>query len=123
MALDTSALMAPVELDLRVFDELNRLFGSVSPIVPKAVLAELDRLAGTSGRESRAARVGRDLAERCRIVDTNEQDGDDALLELAATGETEYVVTTDRPLRDRLLETGTPVIEPRGSQTLKLTEP
>jgi len=43
VALDASALMAPVERDLRLFDELDRLLGAVDPVVPGAVLEELDQ--------------------------------------------------------------------------------
>jgi rRNA-processing protein FCF1 len=123
VALDASALMAPVERDLRLFDELDRLLGAVDPVVPGAVLEELDRLAEGAGEEGRAARVGRDLAARCRTIETNEQNGDDALVSLAAAGEVAYVVTADRPLRDRLLDAGVSVVEPRGSATLAVTEP
>jgi rRNA-processing protein FCF1 len=63
------------------------------------------------------------LAQRGRTVDTNERNGDDALLALATSGGTEYVVTTDRPLRDRLLSAGVPVIETRGRTRLTITEP
>jgi len=123
VALDASALMAPVERDLRLFDELDRLLGAGEPVVPDAVVDELDRLAGKGGEEGRAARVGRDLAARCRTIDTNESNGDDALVSLARSGEAAYVVTADRPLRDRLLDAGASVIEPRGSSTLAVTEP
>jgi rRNA-processing protein FCF1 len=123
VALDASALMAPVERDVRLFEELDRLLGDVEAVVPGAVHAELDRLATGASEEARAARVGSDLAERGRTVDTNERNGDDALLALATSGGTEYVVTTDRPLRDRLLSAGVPVIETRGRTRLTITEP
>ena len=123
VALDASALMAPVELDVRLFEELDWLLGEVELVVPEAVCAELDRLAAGAGEAARAARVGSDLAERGRTVDTNEQNGDDALLALATTGEAEYVVTTDRPLRDRLLSAGVPVVETRGRTRLEIREP
>jgi rRNA-processing protein FCF1 len=123
VALDASALMAPVERDVRLFEELDRLLGNVEAVVPGAVHAELDRLAAGASEEARAARVGSDLAQRGRTVDTNERNGDDALLALATSGGTEYVVTTDRPLRDRLLSAGVPVIETRGRTRLTITEP
>jgi rRNA-processing protein FCF1 len=123
VALDASALMAPVELDLRLFEELERLFGEVDLVVPAAVCAELDRLAAGASTEAEAARVGSDLSQRGRTVDTNEQTGDDALVALATSGEAEYVVTTDRPLRDRLLNAGVPVVETRGRTRLDITEP
>jgi rRNA-processing protein FCF1 len=70
VALDTSALMLPVQADLRVFEELDRLLGEHEPVVPGAVLAELEALARGNGEEATAASVGRDLADRCTTVDT-----------------------------------------------------
>jgi rRNA-processing protein FCF1 len=123
VALDTSALMAPVERGVRLFEELDRLLGDVEIVVPDAVRAELDRLTAGASAEAAAARVGSDLTERGRTVDTSERNGDDALVALAEAGEVEYVVTTDRPLRDRLLAAGIPVVETRGRTRLEITEP
>jgi len=100
VALDTSALTAPVQADVRLFEELDRLVGDHEPVVPRAVLAELDRLAADGGEAATAAAVGRDLAARCTVVDTAADNGDDALVALAA--DVAYVVTNDRPLRDRV---------------------
>jgi rRNA-processing protein FCF1 len=128
VALDTSALMMPVECDVRVFDELDRLLGTHELITPQAVLAELEKLSQGNRRENRtrdrdrnrneyaneyrhrhgqettAASVGRDLAERCVVVETDATYADDALVELATRGACAYVVTNDGPLRDRLSE-------------------
>lgn len=124
IALDTSALMTPVELDVRLFDEIDRLIDDSAVVTPQAVLEELRRLADGGGEEATAARVGLDLAtERCRIVDTTAADADDALVELAVEGRVEYVATNDRRLRDRVLESGTPVIGVRGKNTLAVSEP
>jgi rRNA-processing protein FCF1 len=123
--LDTNALMMPVELDVRVFDELDRLVGDADLVVPRAVVAELEKLrdAGT-GEEATAAAVGRDLADRCRPVETEASYADDAVVELATgTAVDGYAVTNDRPLRDRLLERGVRVIGLRGRTTLQITEP
>ena len=51
VVMDTNALMMPVECDVRVFEELERLLGAVEPVVPEAVVAELE------------SRLGDDLAE------------------------------------------------------------
>jgi len=67
--------------------------------------------------------VGKDLANRCRVVETNESYADDALVELAEDGQFTYVVTNDRPLRDRLLSRGVRVIGVRGTNRLGITEP
>lgn len=122
--MDTNALMMPVECDVRVFEELDRLLPAYELLVPRAVLAELDSLAGRHGKEATAASVGADLGdERCRAVEHDSANADDACVELAERGECEYVLTNDRPLRERLLELGVPVIGLRGDNTLTITGP
>jgi len=124
VVLDTNALMMPVELDVRLFDELERLTGrppaALDLLVPRAVVDELERLSGGSDAAARAARVGRDLVGRCRVVETDEQYADDAVLALAAARDA-LVVTNDRPLRDRLRDDGVRVAAVRGRDTLAET--
>ncbi len=124
VGMDTNALMMPVECNIRVFDELDRLFGYdvADLIVPSAVLDELDRLSSGHGTEATAASVGKDLATRCRVVETNVSYADDVIVELAEDGRFEYVVTNDSPLRDRLLSRGVHVISKRGNR-LGILEP
>jgi len=89
--------MMPVELDVRLFEELERLLDSFEPTIPQAVLEELRRLSEKGGQEGTAATVGHDLAtERCLVVDTEASYADDALVELAREGTVDYVVTNDR---------------------------
>jgi hypothetical protein len=123
VAMDTSALMMPVEADVRVFDELERLLGDFECVVPEAVRDELAKLSdGGNGAESVAASVGGDLAaERCRTVEHEASYADDALVELA--DEFDYVVTNDGPLKERLLDAGAPVIHIRGRNKLAISEP
>jgi hypothetical protein len=122
--MDTSALMMPVECGVRVFEELDRLLdGDYELVVPRPVLDELDRLADGGGTEGRAASVGADLADRCRTVETTASYADDAVVELAVAADAPYVVTNDRPLRDRLLERGVRVIGLRGQNKLAVTQP
>ncbi|QCS41383.1 PIN domain-containing protein [Natrinema versiforme] len=124
VALDTSALMMPVELDVRLFEELDRLLDDYEPTIPQAVLEELRRLSEKGGTEGTAATVGHDLAtERCLVVDTEASYADDALVELAREGAVDYVVTNDRPLGDRVLEASRPVIALRGRNKLAITQP
>jgi rRNA-processing protein FCF1 len=120
--MDTNALMMPVECDMRVFDELDRLLTTPELLVPRAVLDELDTLSGSHGDEAVAASVGRDLGERCRPVEHEATGADDACVELAGE-RCELVCTNDRPLRERVLERGVPVIGLRGRNTLAITEP
>ena len=122
VAMDTSALMMPVEVGVRVFEELERLLGSFDCVVPRAVLAELDGLSQGASAESTAASVGTDLAtERCHVVEHEESYADDAFVELA--DRFDYVVTNDQPLKRRLLEADVPVIHLRGRNKLAITQP
>ena len=142
VALDASALMAPVEADLRLFDELDRVLGAYEAVVPGAVIVELDRLSSGNGEAATAASVGRDLAARARVVEAEPPGGedgedgedgkdggadpaygDDALIALARAGRTDYVVTNDRPLIERVLDADTPVLCLRGRNTLRIREP
>jgi len=123
VVLDTNALMMPVELDVRLFDELDRILPpGYELFVPEAVLDELATLSSGRGKEATAASVGADLAERATPVEHEAAYADDAVLEVARElGAT--VVTNDRPLRDRLFEAGIPVIGLRGHNTLERNEP
>ena len=124
VVVDTNAVMMPVELDVRLFDELGRLLSGFVPIAPRAVVEELDKLSDGDGEEAVAASVGHDLAtERCRIVDTVASYADDAVVELARAGDADYVVTNDQPLRERVLEAGVAVIGLRGKNKLAITQP
>ncbi|WP_050049388.1 DUF188 domain-containing protein [Halanaeroarchaeum sulfurireducens] len=121
--MDANALMMPVEAGIRVFDELDRLLGQFDCVVPETVRQELEKLADSGGEAGRAAAVGADLASRCEPVETAESYADDALYDLATTGEVDAVVTNDAPLRSRLLDAGVPVIHLRGRNQLIRTNP
>ena len=123
VVLDTNALMMPVECDVRVFEELDRLLGAADCVVPQAVLDELDKLAGGASEEATAASVGRDLADRCAVVEAAAEYADDAVLEIAQRDGVEYAVTNDAPLKERLLDAGVPVISLRGRHKLDITQP
>jgi rRNA-processing protein FCF1 len=123
VAMDANALMMPVEADVRVFEELDRLLGEYTPVVPDVVLAELDKLAGSDGQAQNAAQVGLDLAERCESIQSPKSYADDALVALGSAGNVDAVVTNDAPLRDRLLEAGVQVIHLRGQNQLTRTQP
>jgi rRNA-processing protein FCF1 len=124
VVLDANALMAPVEVGVRTFEELDRLLGEYEALVPEAVIAELDRLGEGNGKEATAASVGADLARReCRPVGHDASYADDAVLELAERADVDYAVTSDMPLRGRLLEANVPVICLRGRTKFEITEP
>jgi rRNA-processing protein FCF1 len=122
VAMDTSALMMPVERDVRVFEELERLVGDFECVAPQAVRDELAKLSDGAGEEAVAASVGADLAaDRCRTVEHEASYADDALVELAP--EFDYVVTNDGPLKERVLDAGTQVIHIRGRNKLATSQP
>src|SRR6056297_1089039 len=119
VVVDTNALMMPVELDVRLFDELDRLLDGYEPTAPQAVAEELRKLSEKGGEEGIAASVGHDLAtDRCLLVDTEASYADDAVVELAREGVAEYVVTNDQPLQERALDAGVAVIGLRGKNKL-----
>ncbi|NIB99763.1 twitching motility protein PilT [Halobacterium sp. R2-5] len=121
--MDANALMMPVEADVRVFDELDRILEDYAAVVPETVRAELEKLAAGGGDEATAASVAADLADRCDTVSAEESYADDALYALATDGDADAVVTNDGPLRERLLDAGVPVIHLRGRNQLTITQP
>lgn len=141
VVLDTNALMMPVECDIRLFEELDRLLGgSRNQVVPQPVITELADLATGAGEAATAASVAADLARRrCTAHETDAVYADDAVVELATAlvaapvpaGESTdsdpetmpCAVTNDRPLRERLLDRDVPVISLRGENKLAVTEP
>jgi rRNA-processing protein FCF1 len=118
VVLDTNALMMPVECDVRVFEELERLLGEVDCFVPAAVVAELRDLSTGTGEAGTAASVGVDLAGRCTVRETAATYADDAVVELAQTDGVTHAVTNDGPLQDRLRDAGVSVIGLRGQNKL-----
>jgi rRNA-processing protein FCF1 len=124
VVLDTNALMMPVECDVRVFEELERLLDGADCLLPAAVRAELDALAGGTGEEAAAAGVGLDLADgRCETRETDAEYADDAVLELAVQAGAGHVVTNDGPLQERVLAEGISVISLRAKNKLAITQP
>jgi rRNA-processing protein FCF1 len=122
--LDTNALMMPVECDIRLFAELDRLgFDEADCLVPRAVLAELEKLSAGAGEAATAASVGRDLADRCAVREATADYADDAVVELAGHDDVTHAVTNDAPLKRRLLDRGVPVISLRGRNKLAITQP
>jgi len=123
VVVDTNALMMPVECDVRLFDELDRLLDGPELITPQAVIDELEKLSDGAGKEATAASVGQDLATRCETIGTDADYADDAVLELAQAKEASHVVTNDGPLKKRLLDAGVSVISLRGQNKLAVTQP
>ncbi|GCF13618.1 hypothetical protein Harman_15530 [Haloarcula mannanilytica] len=123
IVLDTNALMMPVECNVRLFEELERVIDATEYVAPAAVRDELAKLADGAGAEATAASVGQDLLDRCTVRETTADYADDAVLELAQTDDATHAVTNDTPLKRRLLDAGVPVISLRGRNKLGITQP
>ncbi|EMA34826.1 hypothetical protein [Haloarcula japonica] len=123
IVLDTNALMMPVECNVRLFEELERIVDATEYVAPAAVRDELAKLADGAGAEATAASVGQDLLDRCTVRETAADYADDAVLELAQADEATHAVTNDNPLKRRLLDAGVPVISLRGRNKLGITQP
>lgn len=125
--LDTNALLLPHQSRIDIFAELERL-GFGRPLVPKAVLRELEFIAAAgSPRDRTAARIGMELATtRCEILPDEvgedlrrsrkvlpgEGEVDDVLVKMAV--ERGFAVATnDKELKRRLKRVGTPLVYPR----------
>mgnify|MGYP002276698184 CR=1 FL=1 len=122
--MDTNALMMPVECDVRVFEELDRVVDATDLLVPEAVLDELAKLADGASKEATAASVGLDLArDRCESVAHEQSYADDAVVEVAGREAVTHAVTNDGPLKRRLLDAGVPVVSLRAENKLTVTQP
>ncbi len=117
--IDTNALMIPIQFNVDIFDELQRL-GFDEFVVPKAVLDELDTLVERSrGKDKMAAKVARSLADRCEAVDITGF-ADDVIVELAENSGA-AVLTNDIQLKNRLLEKDITVVYLRQKNRLATT--
>jgi rRNA-processing protein FCF1 len=112
--------MMPVECDVRLFEELDRLLDSVEKLVPQAVVDELQDLSEGNGEEAKAASVGLELADRCDMRTTHAAYADDAVVDLAESDDVTHAVTNDGPLQERLRGTDVSVIGLRGKNKLAI---
>jgi rRNA-processing protein FCF1 len=116
--LDTNALMVPEQFGVDIFSEMLRL-GYAEHLVPGPVQRELNYLTkkADKGLDKLAAKVGLGLAERCKII-SSEDDADQALENLAVR-ENAAVFTNDKELKKRLIRKGITVIYLRQGRYLE----
>ena len=117
--IDTNALMIPIQFNVDIFDELQRL-GFDEFVVPKAVLVELDNLVEKlKGNDKIAAKVARSLANRCEVVDAIGF-ADNVILKLAdEIGAA--VLTNDINLKNQLCDKDITVVYLRQKNRLATT--
>ena len=117
--LDSSSIMMLFEHSINLEDELARLLGKVSIIVPKQIVDELIFLSKYGkGRKKRLAKPSLDLIKKYKIIES-EGKGDDSVFFLAKKLNS-IVVTNDRNLRNRLKESSLQTIFLRGKKRLVL---
>jgi rRNA-processing protein FCF1 len=139
---DTNALLLPGEFGVDIFAELGRL-GYVHALIPRAVLTELEWLSvspGATGRERRAAALGRSLL--VQVIRSTDQThasfglqvsivapaeegeaGDtDALIVALAVRQNAAVLTNDEELRKTLSRAGIVTVYLRGGTRLEERE-
>lgn len=111
VVLDTNALLMPFECSLNIDLELQRLIGECEVHVPSPVIGELKR------SRNKYAKAALDLARKYRI-DSTDQQGDDAIVELASKLNA-FVVTNDKYLISKLSARGIKVIVLRSKNHLE----
>jgi rRNA-processing protein FCF1 len=117
--LDSSALMTPFEFSINLEDELTRLLGKFSILIPKPIVDELIYLSKNGkGRKKLLAKSALLLIKNYNIIDS-EGKGDDSVLFLAKKFQG-IVVTNDRELRNRVKKSSLQTIYLRGKQKLFL---
>jgi rRNA-processing protein FCF1 len=123
--LDSNALFVPLQFKIDIFEELRTLLDrNFEPILLSPVKHELERLADKSSPKMRKnASFALKLAEKCKLVNINEEEGvtspDEAIIK-AAQNWSCPVFTNDRVLRKRLRDINVPVIYVRQKSRLEI---
>jgi rRNA-processing protein FCF1 len=111
--LDSNFLFIPFQFKIDIFDELDKLFGKVEPIVLSTTIEELQQLtAKGSPKMRKQAATALRLVERCQSVTAERRTGesyDDVILRVAKEWSVP-VATNDAKLRKKLRETGVTVV-------------
>ncbi len=118
--LDSSAILMFFEFSVDWEKELDRLLGSYHPVVPTAVVEELQILS-TRGTGQKKAAAALKLIVKYDTIDQEADTVDEALMRIAEKTNG-IVVTNDTELRKRLKNRGFSVIFLRGKKKLALDE-
>ncbi|MGB9714009.1 MAG: PIN domain-containing protein [Candidatus Bathyarchaeales archaeon] len=122
--LDSNALFVPFQFKIDIFEELKTLLKrNFEPILLMPVLRELEKLASKgSPKIRRKASYALKLAEKCKLVDVNEEGAfspDDVIVKTAMEWSCP-VFTNDRRLRKRLRDINVPVVYVRQKSRLEI---
>jgi len=116
--LDSSAIMMLFEFSIDLEDELTRLIGRYTIVIPKPILDELILLSKKGKDKKRIkAKASLRLIQNYEVIDVDEKTGDDAVFTLAEQIKG-IVVTNDKELKIRLKKIPVPVIFLRAKKKL-----
>jgi len=123
--LDSSFLFTPVNFEIDIFNELNKLLGRrFEPVILSATLRELQKLSRNKSTKLRKqASLALKFAEQCRIQEASEEshESHDDLIVRIAHKMGYCVATNDKALRKRLRNLNVPVIFLRQKTKLTMT--
>jgi len=114
VVLDTNMLMLPVQLNINITAELDKLLElKYEIIVPEGVIDELKKLLNSSNpKTQRIAKFALKLAKKFKIMPLRPKVGEstDQLLVRLAKKKDYVICTCDNELRRKIREVGAPVI-------------
>jgi len=114
VVLDTNMLMLPIQLNINITAELDKLLElKYEIVVPEGVIDELKKLLNISNPKTRRiAKFALELAKKFKIIPLRPKVGEstDQLLVQLAKKKDYIICTCDNELRRKIREVGAPVI-------------
>jgi len=114
VVLDTNMLMLPIQLNINITAELDKLLElKYEIVVPEGVIDELKKLLNISNPKTRRiAKFALELAKKFKIIPLRPKVGEstDQLLVRLAKKKDYIICTCDNELRRKIREVGAPVI-------------
>ena len=119
--LDTNFLTIPVQFNLDIFEEIDRIMEEEYELfTTDGIIQELKKLTESKGKDAVAARIGLELIKRkhIKIIETKRNDTDKAMVELA--DKNTIIATNDKLLRKKLKNKNLKSIYLRGKKYLTM---
>lgn len=120
--LDTNFLTIPVQFNLDIFEEIDRIIEEEYELATTdGVIEELEKLAKSKGKDAIAARVGLELVKKknIRIIKTSEKNTDEYILKIS--DKNTIVATNDQVLKQRLKHKNVKTIYLRSKKYLEIS--
>lgn len=112
--LDTNILMVPIQLNINITAELDKLLEvKYEIVVPEGIIDELKKLLVISNpKTKRIAKFAMELAKKFKVIPIKPKPGEsiDQLLVQLAKRKNYLICTCDNELRRKIREIGAPVI-------------